>query len=110
MLPDALTQAIHDNLGLCRLEGTTSRSRGVGGVSRVPACRPASTTSRASACPPASSRRTTGSCLSAPETTSAAAAADPTRARLQRGSMRSLEFPFIQRDTLRVDGPAVAAP
>jgi hypothetical protein len=36
----------------------------------------------------------------------------PTAARacLQRGSMRSLEFPFIERDTLRVDGPAVAAP
>lgn len=33
-----------------------------------------------------------------------------TRACLQRGSMRSLEFPFIRCDTLRVDGPAVAAP
>ncbi len=32
------------------------------------------------------------------------------RACLQRGSIRSLEFPFIQRDTLQVDGPAVAAP
>jgi hypothetical protein len=39
-----------------------------------------------------------------------AKAAEPPRACLQRGSMRGVEFPFIQRDTLRVDGPAVAAP